>query len=112
MTQAGDLRELIELQSLVTVSDGAGGSTTSWVSFIDPTPARIKVLRGGETVMQGRLASMQTLVITLRWQPAFMEADTTLRLVNVRTSENYNILTITPDERKQFVDILCQTEAL
>jgi SPP1 family predicted phage head-tail adaptor len=112
MTTPGDLRELIELQQLATVPDGAGGSTTSWVSFLDPTPARIKALKGGEAVMQGRLTSVQTLVVTLRWQLALLEADTTLRLINCRTSEQYDIKAITPDERKEFVDILCTTGAL
>jgi SPP1 family predicted phage head-tail adaptor len=111
MTTAGDLRERVELQALVTVSDGAGGSTQSWETVLTAAAA-IKVLKAGEEVMQGRLASEQTLVVTLRWQPALADALTTWKLKNVRSGKLYNIKSITPDVRKAWVDILCQTDVL
>lgn len=108
MTQAGDLREEIELQALVTVSDGAGGTMQSW-EVVATSPARIKVLKAGETVMAGRLASTQTLVVTIRNQPALADAATTWKLRNTRTDKTYSIKAITPDERGAFVDILAET---
>lgn len=108
MTKAGDLREQIELQALVTVSDGAGGSTQSWETVVT-APARIKTLKAGEAVMAGRLASTQTLVVTIRNQPALADAATTWKLRNTRTNKTYEIKAITPDERGAFVDILCET---
>jgi SPP1 family predicted phage head-tail adaptor len=111
MTTAGDLREKVELQALVTVSDGAGGSTQSWETVLTAS-AGIKVLKAGEEIMQGRLASEQTLVVTLRWQPALADALTTWKLKNVRTGKLYGIKSITPDVRKAWVDILCQTDVL
>jgi SPP1 family predicted phage head-tail adaptor len=111
MTTAGDLRERVELQSLVTVPDGAGGSSQSWETVLTAAAA-IKVLKAGEEVMQGRLASTQTLVVTIRNQPALADAATTWKLKNVRTGKLYNIKSITPDVRKAWVDILCQTDVL
>jgi head-tail adaptor len=90
------------------VSDGAGGSTQSWETVLT-APARIRVLKAGETVMQGRLASTQTLVCTVRNQPALEDAATTWKLRNTRTDKTYEIKSITPDERGAFVDILCET---
>jgi SPP1 family predicted phage head-tail adaptor len=106
MTKAGDLREEIELQALVTVSDGAGGSTQSWETVLT-APARIKTLKAGETVMAGRLQGTATVVVTVRNQPALADAKTTWKLKNSRTDQMYEIAAITLDEREAFVDILC-----
>lgn len=108
MTRAGELRELIELQALVSVPDGGGGSTQSWETVVT-APARIKVLKAGETIMAGRLASTQTLVVTVRNQSAVADALTTWKLLNVRTGSLYEIKSITPDERGAWVDILAET---
>jgi SPP1 family predicted phage head-tail adaptor len=108
MTGAGALTEEIELQALVTVSDGAGGSTQSWETVLT-APARIRVLKAGEAVMQGRLASTQTVVCTLRWQPDLADAKTTWKLRNVRSNQQYEIKAITPSEDKAWCDILCET---
>jgi SPP1 family predicted phage head-tail adaptor len=111
MTAAGDLREKVQLLALVTVSDGAGGSTTSWEPQLT-TRAAIKVLKAGEAVMAGRLQGTQALVVTLRYQAALAAADTTSRLLNVRTGKQYNIRGITPDSILQWVDMLCETDEL
>lgn len=74
-------------------------------------PAHIRFLKGGETVMAGRLASVQTLVVTVRNQSGLGDADTTWRLTSTRSGRVYDIRAITPDERAAFVDFLCQTGA-
>jgi SPP1 family predicted phage head-tail adaptor len=111
MTAAGDLREKIELLKQVSVSDGAGGSTISWEVQVTARAA-IKVLKASETVLAGRLQGTQTLVVTLRWQSALSDVDGTWRLRNVRTGSEYNIRAVTPDVRRQWVDVLCETDAL
>ncbi|MBN9580419.1 MAG: head-tail adaptor protein [Afipia sp.] len=108
MTQAGDLREEIELSRDINTPDGGGGYTTTH-EVVLTAPARIKVLKAGETIMAGRLASTQTLVVTIRNQPALADAATTWQLRNTRTNKTYDIKSITPDERSAFVDILCET---
>jgi SPP1 family predicted phage head-tail adaptor len=107
MTSAGDLRHEIKLERQVTTPDGAGGSTTTWQEVIT-TPARIKVLKGGETVMAGRLQGTQTVVVTLRNQPGLGDADSTWRLTSTRSGRVYDIKSITPDERGAWLDILAE----
>ncbi|WP_445222119.1 phage head closure protein [Bradyrhizobium sp. Pa8] len=107
MTQPGELRQEVKLEKQVSVSDGAGGSTISWVEVLT-TPARIKYLKGGETVMSGRLQGTQTVVVTVRNQPGLGDADPTWRLTSTRSGRAYDIKSITPDERSAFVDILAE----
>lgn len=108
MTQAGDLRELVELQDYVEVDDGYGGVTQEWqTAFTEP--ARIRTLKGGETVIAGRLAGTQTLVITVRYQPDVEDVTPAWRARNARSGTIYNIRSVTVDERKAFVDLLCES---
>jgi|APCry1669189567_1035234.scaffolds.fasta_scaffold109650_2 head-tail adaptor len=108
MTGAGALTEEIELSRDVTVSDGAGGSTISH-EVVLTTPAKIHPLRAGESVMAGRLASTQSLIVTVRNQPALADAKTTWQLRNTRTNQAYDIKGFTPTADRAWVDILCQT---
>src|SRR6185312_209333 len=101
MTSAGSLTEKVTLLKLVTVPDGAGGSTQSWETLLTAR-ADIKVLKAQEAVMQGRLEGIETLVCTLRYQQALATADTTCRLRNERTGRQYNVRGITPDPRLQW----------
>ena len=111
MMQAGELREKIELLKQVSTPDGAGGSTISWEVQVTARAA-IKVLKASETVMAGRLQGTQTLVATVRWQAALADVDGTWRLRNARTGNDYNIRAVTPDVRKQWCDVLCETDEL
>jgi SPP1 family predicted phage head-tail adaptor len=108
MTQAGDLREEIELSRDVSVSDGAGGTIITH-EVVLTAPAKIHPLRSGETVMAGRLSSQQTLIITIRNQPALADAATTWTLRNTRTNKTYDIKGFTPTADRAWMDILCQT---
>jgi SPP1 family predicted phage head-tail adaptor len=111
MTASGNLTEKVQLLALVTVPDGGGGSTTSYVPQLTARAA-INVLKSGEAVMAGRIQGTQTLVCTLRYQAALAVADSTSRLLNVRTGKQYNVRGITPDPLLQWVDVLCETDEL
>ncbi|UPT93023.1 phage head closure protein [Bradyrhizobium barranii subsp. apii] len=108
MTSAGDLRSEIKLERQVLTPDGAGGSTVEWVEVVT-TPARIKYLKGGETVMAGRLQGNQTVVVTLRNQPGLGDADTTWRLTSTRSNRVYDIKAFTLSEDGAWLDILADT---
>lgn len=110
MTGAGDLRESVHFQQPTESDDGFGTIIVGPPATVFTAPARIQILRGTETVMAGRLAGKQTVAITVRWQPAFDEIDSTWRAVNARTATIYNIKSVEPDERKAFVNILTETE--
>lgn len=111
MTAAGSLRDNVEFLKLVSVPDGGGGSTNSWVAQFQARAA-IKVLKAGENVLAGRLQGTQTLVATVRYQAAVAAVDGTWRLRNVHTDSEYNIRAVTPDTRHQWVDVLCETDEL
>lgn len=107
MTTTGDLREVVELQNYVEVDDGYGGVIQTWETEIT-APARIRTLKGGETVIAGRLAGTQTLVITVRYQPDMEDVTPAWRARNARSGTMYNIRSVTVDERKAFVDLLVE----
>lgn len=109
MTGAGDLREVIEMQTREEGDDGYGNPVSGdWATFWS-APARIQILRGTETVMAGRLGGTQTVAITMRWQPEFATMNSAWRAKNSRTGEVYNIRSIEPDERHAFVNVLTET---
>lgn len=108
MTGAGDLREVINMQTREIIDDGYGNEITGDWATVWSAPGRIQILRGSETVMAGRLVGVQTISITMRWQAAFATMDAGWRAVNCRTGEAYNIRSIEPDERKSFVNILVE----
>lgn len=108
MTSAGELTEEIELSRDVQESDGAGGTTTTHEVALT-APAKIHPLRAGEAVMAGRLSSQQTLIVTIRNQPALADATTTWTLRNTRTNQTYDIKGFTPTADRAWCDILCQT---
>lgn len=108
LTTGGDLREVIEIQDFVEVDDGYGGVTQEWQTAIT-TPARLRTLKAGETVMAGRLAGTATLVATLRYQPELDDVTPAQRAKNGRSGVMYNIRAVTIDERRAFVDLLLES---
>ncbi|CAN7313765.1 head-tail adaptor protein [Rhizobium rhizogenes] len=109
MTGAGDLREVIEMQTRELIDDGAGNEQAGPWETQWSAPGRIQILRGSETVMAGRLGGTQTVAITMRWQPEVATLTSAWRAVNGRTGTIYNIRSVEPDERLAFVNILTET---
>ncbi|MDX3806306.1 phage head closure protein [Bosea thiooxidans] len=109
MSTAGDLRSSVHLQVQTEVTDEYGNVTgNDWVTQLT-TPARIRILKGSETVMAGRLQGTQTAVITVRHQPLMDTVTNAWRAVDARRGTTFNIRSVTPDERGAFVDILAQS---
>lgn len=109
MSTAGDLRESIHLQARTEIDDGYGNVTTGPFETRLTFPARIRVLKGSETVLAGRLAGTQTVVITGRYHPGLATVDNAWRAVDARRGTVFNIRSITPSERGDFFDILAQS---
>lgn len=99
----GSLRERVTIQTFTDTSDGGGGSTRTWTNLATVW-ANVKPVRGRETQDTGRLASLQTYLVTIRYRTGF---DTTARLLwgskylNIRSLENR-------DERKKFWTMECE----
>lgn len=104
---AGDLRELVELEELAEVDDGRGNTTTDWVARAK-CAARFQYLRGSETVMQARLEGRQPIAVTVRQTPAVAQATPDWRIKDVRSGATWQIRSISPNERKSYVDLLCE----
>lgn len=104
---SGDLRERVAFDRRV-VEDVEGGSVRSdWAEQLT-VPARIRPLRGGEGVIAARLQGTQPVVITVRYSSATKTIDPSWRCRDARTGREYNIRTATPDERRVWVDLLCE----
>lgn len=108
MTGAGDLRERIAFDKRSTSSDGAGGITTGfseqfvlWASY--------KHLRGGETVMAGRLEGRHTAVIRVRASVNSRLINADWRARDARTSATYAIRDVTETPDRKWIDLLVES---
>jgi head-tail adaptor len=108
MTGAGDLREVMNFQRRGDGDDGFGNvlpGVGPWETIFQ-APARVHILRGGEAVMNGRLAGTRTVAITIRWEPAADTMNAAWRAVDARRGTEYNISTVEPDEVYAFITFL------
>lgn len=102
----GNLRERVTIQTFTESSDGGGGSTRTW-SNLATVWAEVKPVSrvaDRERVDTGRLATIQTYLVTIRHRTGF---DTSARLLwgskylNIRSIENRDL-------RKRFLVLECQ----
>lgn len=102
MASAGDLRERITIQTAAAVTNAGGGRTNPW-STLATTWARVQPVKGGENEDAGRLAGLQTYLVTIR--------DRTISLSNriVWRGKTLNIRSITNrDERQHWLTMECE----
>lgn len=114
MTGAGDLRECIEFQQRGMEDDGFGNVTPSGpYATVFTAAARRVILKGGETVMASRLTGVQTVVFTIRYQQAAIDAvDNTWQLRDARKGTLYNVKSVEPDPAYAWVTILAEKGSL
>ena len=99
----GQLREQIKIQKFTEIIDAGGGRARTWADFVT-VHANVKPVKGREGNDAGRLASLQTFLVTIRYRADF---DTTARILwgtrylNIRSVENR-------DERKRFMTLECE----
>lgn len=110
---AGRLRERITFSERETgsgVPDGYGNYEGQWV-FRFTVAARKRYLRGGEEVLGQRLQGTQPVLLTVRSSLETRQITTDWRATDARTGEHYNIRTISPGERRDYLDILVEAGA-
>jgi SPP1 family predicted phage head-tail adaptor len=106
---AARLRERVAFERRDLVDDGHGNKVGDWREVFR-TAARIKPMRGAETVQASRLAGEGPVVITVRSSDATRAVTTDLRARDVRKGTIFNIRSIVnPDERNQFLDLECMS---
>lgn len=104
---AGELRERVKFASQIEESSDYGTVASEWMDEFTE-PARIQPLRGTEPVIAQRLTGVQPVVIRVRSSARTREITTAWRITNARTDAVYNIRAVTPDEKKSYIDLLCE----
>jgi len=67
-TSSGELRERISIERATTVADGAGGQTVTWAAvYPSGVWAKVRPVRGREEERLGRLSTVETYLITVRF---------------------------------------------
>ncbi len=100
--RAGNLRHRITIQQLATVSDGTGGTTTTWQTFAT-VRAAIEPFTGGEYFDSQQTTSKISTRIRLRYLAGVKPA---MRVLY--GSRVYNIeATINVEEKNQELQLLC-----
>lgn len=103
----GELRHRITFQKAELVEDEYGGQTQTWVDK-GTVFAKFHYLRGGETIIAGRLQGKQPAIITVRSDGMTRQADPSWR---IRDAEGalWNIRAITdPTGRRAWLEILAE----
>ncbi len=64
---AGDLRQLVTIQTATLTPDAAGGSTEAWATYVTAY-ARVRPLSSRELYAQGQVQGAITHELTIRYQ--------------------------------------------
>ncbi|MBB3972778.1 head-tail adaptor protein [Hansschlegelia beijingensis] len=104
---AGRLRDLVAFEAAQDADDG-GGSTRGGFAEVFRANAGIVFLRGSEPVVGQRLQGIQPVVITVRDCIAVTSVADDWRIRDVRSGATFNIRAITPNDRRSYVDFLCE----
>ncbi|CAN7431246.1 phage head closure protein [Rhizobium rhizogenes] len=105
---AGDLLHFIAFDLRAEIDDGAGNTVGTWQERFKVRASYLH-LRGGESVMAGRLQGQHSQIIVVRASPATREVTTDWRIRDFRTRQTFNIRDITPSADRQWLDFLCQS---
>lgn len=89
-------------------SDGQGGTEDGWVEDTYVCRAHFLYLRGGEAVLQGRLAGKQPVVVTI-WSSAGSRAIApSWRMRDRRRNYQYNVRSIVPTDDRLYLELTCE----
>ena len=110
--QAQDLTQRVAFDRREEINpdfpDDLGNTVSGWVEQFQARAAFIH-LRGGETVMAGRLQGRHTQIIRVRSSSLSRSVSTDWRVRDARSGVAYNIRDISPDEEtRMWIDLLCE----
>lgn len=104
---AGELRERIAFHSIAE-SDTSYGIAAGEYEEQFRRDARIRPLVGSEPVIAERLQGVQPLVIKVRSDSETRTITTAWKIVNVRTLDAFQIRAVTPDEKRRYIEFVCE----
>lgn len=107
MPGAGSLDQRIAVDSVVSASDGYGGTTSGFAEQFQTSAAYIH-LRGGEAVMAARLEGKHTQIIRVRSSTQTRQITTDWRVRDTRTGDVFNVRDVTPSDDRAWIDLLCE----
>lgn len=105
---AGDLFYRVAFDKRVEQNDGAGNTKGVWQEQFQRRAGYIHV-RGGETVMAGRLEGQQTQVIFVRACSQSILITPEWRARDIRTGVIFNVREVTATTDRKWVDLLVQS---
>lgn len=103
MGKVGNMNRRVSFQVPNTTKTGQGAPLKAFVHSFYAWTSRVQTGSGNETYINDRLVSPYNYRYTTHYQSAINE---TMRIVDEGVS--YNILSLTPDDRKMFVDIFVE----
>ncbi len=104
---AGDLYYRVAFDKRVQVDDGAGNTEGDWEEQFS-CRAAYRHLRGGESIMAGRLQGKHTQVIIVRASAQTRTVSTDWRARDVRNGDVFNIRDITHETDRLWISMLCE----
>ena len=104
---AGDLIDLVAFDKRGSGSDGYGGTETAFAEQFQ-CRARIAPMRGGESVIAGRLEGRQTVSITMHSSAEGQLVTTDWRVRDTRSGAIYNIRDVNTSRDRLWIDLLCE----
>ncbi len=105
---AGDLRESVAFEERIELDRGDGVRVGDWTErFL--TRAGFLHLRGGESVMTGRLAGRHPQIIFVRVSERTRAVTGEWRIIDKRSGVAFNIRDITPSTDGLWFDFLCES---
>lgn len=104
---AGSLRTRVRIDRQVQTPDNRGGYALAWAPLLTTHAERID-MSGSETLRAMQVTANSMRRYRLRLPPS-LTIDATMRLVDLRTSETFNIRnTNEPDQLHRWVILLCE----
>lgn len=105
---AGALNDRLRFESPVETVDAYGAAVTGWAPEIT-VAAGLTYLRGGEAVMQARLAGRQVIAARIRVSRDALRIRDEWRAVDARSGVVMNIRSILPSADRAFLDLTLET---
>jgi SPP1 family predicted phage head-tail adaptor len=104
---ASDLFYSVALEKRAEADDGYGNTVSNWVVQFQ-CRAAFHHLRGGESVMAGRLGGKHTQIITLRRSARTLEVATDWRVRDARNGDVFNIRDVTQETDRRWISLLVE----
>ena len=109
---AGKLTERVTLSRRLEINPDSpndyGNTVADWADQ-GTVSAQYVHLRGGETVLSGRLAGRHPQVIRVRASALTRQVATDWRITDTRTGTEFNVRDVTLDPGRAFIDFLCES---